>query len=257
MLGTMYLLKKVDQEEPIVLFYARLAFVAYILVVTSLYALLHWRITSRCDLTPVTVPLKSKSPSFKEAMEQAQKAAEEQSQTTETSEAKDEDKSQDSEDKDKSNSDEPKTETITTMEYDLRTLSGARRSWVMNCLILAAINYKTESVSAIVMSPFMTLIKLLTEDPLFLIHICGAPAVEKLKRPFPAPESPFAALFKEMAPKDPSPAKQPKDDKPVIEELHGDSESEGEDSGPTRLTDLGDDHIKSDFDEEEEPKKTK
>ncbi|CAN8075210.1 unnamed protein product [Agarophyton chilense] len=258
MLGTMYLLRKVDQEEPIVLFYARLAFVAYILVVTSLYSLLHWRITSRCDVTPVTVPLKPKSPSLREAMEQAQKSAEDQSETTEASETTDDKGNKAGEDKkEDSNSEEPKTETITVMEYDLRMLAGARKSWAMNCLILAAINYKTESVSAIVMSPFMTLMKLVTEDPLFLIHVCGAPAVEKLKRPFPVAENPLAAMFKDMAPKDPSQTGQPKNDKPVVEELHGESESEEEDSGPTKLTDLADDHIKSDFDEEEEPKKTK
>ncbi|PXF49008.1 hypothetical protein BWQ96_01146 [Gracilariopsis chorda] len=253
MVGTMYMLRKVDQEEPVVLLYARLAFVAYLIVVTSLYSLLHWRITSRCDLSPVTVPLNAKAPSFQEAMDQMKKAAEEQQ--PQSSEAKTESESTDK--KDEPKKEEPKTETITTMEYDLRTLSSARRSWVMNCLILAAVNYKTESVSAIVISPLMTLLRFVTEDPLFLIHVAGSPAVDKLKRPFTPSESPFATLLKEMAPKEPTEDQKKKKDKQPVEDLHDDGESEEEDNGPTRLTELKDDHIKSDFDEDDEPKKTK
>lgn len=258
MVGTMYLLRKVDQEEPIVLLYARLAFLAYVVVVTSLYSLLHWRITSRCDLSPVTVPAKPKSPSFKEAMEQMKKAAEEQQSESsgEKADSESTDKQDGANEKDEQNKKEVnKTETITTMEYDLRTLANARRSWVMNCLILAAVNYKTESVSAIIISPLMTLIRFVTEDPLFLIHVAGSPAVDKLKRPFTPPESPFSTLLKEMSSKEPP--KDQKTEKKPEEDLHDDGESEEEDNGPTRLTELKDDHIKSDFDEDDEPKKTK
>lgn len=244
MLGSMFLLRKIDQEEPIVLFYARLAFVAYMLGITSLYAVLHWRITARRDLTPVIVPLKSKSPSFSDALEQAKKAASD-TQAPAVANKEDESTTENSENKQE---EQPETETITTMEYDLRTMDSARKSWVFNCLVVAAINYKTESVSAIAMSLVMTIVRVVTEDPLFLIHVCGTPADGKLKRPFTVPESPFASLLKEMAPKPQS--EQPKEETPG-EDLHDEGDSEEEDSVPATLTDMADDHIKGDFDEEE------
>lgn len=148
------------------------------------------------------------------------------------------------------------------MEYDLRKLAAARKGWITNACLLAAINYKMESVSPLVMSVLMGLLRLFSDDPLFQIHIRRAPAVGNLTRPFAAPKNPLAEMLKDMTPKPEGTsdsASSPTVDAAgghapaqPLEDLHDDGEDEmDDDTPPPAIDDLKDDHIKSDFDDDD------
>lgn len=270
MFGAMALLRRIDQEEPIVLLYARVGYLLYAGLTAVMYILLHFRIVARRDTTLITVPISAKAPSFTEAMEQARKATEkaeadkhsqsEDSESTASIVADDRQANQQSngavdnsaESSDNNKDEHEKTETITVMEYDLRHLANARRSWVTSSCFLAAVHYHMQSVSPLVMSAVMGSIRLLTEDQLVQIHLRGIPAVDKLARPFSAEKNPLANMLKEFSPKDERPAQDNTEraTRPE-EELYDDGDDEDEDEELVAITDMKDDHIKSDFDEEE------
>ena len=163
MIAAMLLMRGVDQEDPAVLMRVRLAYAAYLAVTAIIYAILHFRITRRKDLTKLTVPVPKNPMSTEE--------------------------------------NQPTEREITVLEYDLEILNSARKGWLMNTVILTLIHYKMETVSPLIMSPIMAFVKLVTEDPLVKLHILGKPAVDKLKRPFAPEENPLAALLKGLAPK--------------------------------------------------------
>lgn len=259
MFGAMALMRRIDQEEPKVLFYARIFYMSYVAFTGAIYLYLHHRIVSRKDMTPITVPVTEKAPSMKEAFAKAQAAAEAKSA------GEPEPKPDEEEDSDK----KPKEKVISVMEYDLGKLAAARKSWATNACILAAIHYKMESVSPLIMSCLMGTFRLLADNQLVQIHIRGAPAVGDLKRPFQPPKNPFADMMAEMQKNQEEAANKDAADQngqtpTAVEELHDDGEDEDEDDGPPpTIDDLKDDHIKGDFDDDdddeaaEESKKTK
>lgn len=289
MFGAMAMLRKIDQEEPLVLLYARVGYLVYVGIAALVYILLHFRIIACRDTTLVTVPLNSKGPSISEAIEQARKAAEKAQQdrlreqalengddknegveTSETSRSATASADSEESANDETSADQgdqgnqsgnnngaeeapEKTEIITIMEYDLRQLSSARWSWVTSSCFLAAVHYHMESVSPLVMSALMGIIRLLSEDPLVQIHLLGSPAVGKLTRPFVAEKSPLAALMKEMTPKaDDKPAESTQTARPE-EDLHrdADDDDDDDDDAPAGIADMKDDHIRGDFEEDE------
>lgn len=258
MFGAMAFMRRIDQEEPKVLLYARIFYAAYVAVTLFIYGVLHLRILSRRNLTLVTVPVAPKRPSFSEAMEKASAEAEARAAALEGNSQPAQPKEEEQESEEEKN----KTEVITAMEYDLRQLAHARKSWITNACILTAINYKMESVSPLIMSALMGIVRLLSDEPLFQIYVRGSPAVGSLKRPFAPEKSPFATLMKEMAPKPEdsmatagTTATRTAPSGATVDEsdLHDDGDSE-EDSPPRTIADMKDDHIKSDFDDEESKK---
>lgn len=258
MLGISGALRLIDQEDALVLRYARLAYIAYLLFTVTAHALLHFKVTSRKDTNVITVPKQKKSASWSETMEKAKEAAEkrtgdEEEEDKRENESKDtdegEEEKKDGEEEEKKEEKKVELETITVMEYDVRTLVAARRAFITNACILAGLHYKMESVSPLIMSGMMGMMKLLTEDKLVQIHIRGEPAVGPLKRPFKPPENPLGKLLKDF-----SGSKEESDATPG-EDLHDDGDSEEDEAdAPSALTDLTDEHIKSDFDEDETKK---
>lgn len=257
MFGAMAFMRRIDQEEPKVLFYARIFYMSYVAFTGAIYLLLHYRIVSRKDMTPLTIPVTPKPPSMREAFAKAQAAAEAKSSGEPEPEPQEEE-----------NSDEkPKERVVSVMEYDLQKLASARKSWATNACILAAIHFKMESVSPLVMSSLMGTFRLLFDDKLVQIHLRGAPAVGDLKRPFQAPKNPFADMMTEMQKNQEEESKKTAIEQNVqsstaVEELHDDGDDDDEDEGPPpTIDDLKDDHIKGDFDDEDdaiqESKKTK
>lgn len=296
MFGAMAMLRRIDQEEPLVLLYARVGYLLYVAVTSLLYILLHFRIVAIRDMTLITVPLVQKAPSFSEAMEKARKAAEkaevekrgesidddESTTTTTTTTDKDEGEGEE-EEKSESSSGENKTETITVMEYDLRHLASARRSWATSSCFLAAVHYQMQSVSPLAMAAIMGIIRLLTEEPLVQIHLRGVPAVDKLARPFTAEKNPLATMLKDMTPKEDESgtassttstttttggvtttpgriqngqATNNSSSNNVDDDLHDDGDDDDDDDDddkPVVSTNIRDDHIKSDFDDDDTP----
>lgn len=252
MFGAMAMMRRIDQEDPLVLWYARAAFVAYVAVISVIFLLIHRSITARRDTSLLRLPVAAKTPSFSEAMAAAQKDA--QPPKPASAGAEDGDDNDDDEEKEEAEADKPKDEVVTVMEYDLRKLAAARKSWVTNLCLLAAIHYKMESVSPLVMSVLMGAIRLFTDDPLFSIHLRGAPAVGPLKRPFVAPKNPLTDMLKDMQAKSAQVAEAPQTQGPPGEsDLHDDGEAEEDEAdGPApTLADFKDDHIEGDFDEDE------
>lgn len=215
MLSAMMLVRSVDQEDPSVLLKTRIGFGLYILVTALIYLVLHLRIMARNDRTKiqVTVPAPAFGPG----------------------------------------SDAPPTVRETThLEYDLDVLRTGRQGWLMNVLLLSAFHYKMQTVSPLIMSALMGFFRLISDDALFKLHILGHPAVDKLKRPFPAEENPLAAMLKGMMPK-------PEEDGTTKGE-DSDQDDDDDDDGetPKGIVELTDDHVKGDFeDEDSEVKKHK
>lgn len=272
MFGAMAVLRRIDQEEPLVLLYARVAYLAYVGFTVLVYVILHFRIIARKDTTLLKVSKSSNAPSFSEALQEARKAAE-KAEEERKEENKDDDEvsmtsivaSEMTENGDKNNiSKRPKNEdehadeddkkeemeTITVMEYDLRQLASARRSWVTSSCFLAAVHYHMESVSPLVMSAIMGLLRLISEDPLVQIHLRGAPSVGKLARPFTAEKNPLANLLKDFAPKDTKSSQSDESARPE-EDLHDDGDDDDDDETVSTVPNLRDDNIKSDFDDDE------
>lgn len=280
MFGAMAVLRRIDQEEPLVLLYARVAYLAYVGFTALVYIILHYRIIARKDTNLLTVSKSSKAPSFSEALQEARKAAEKvederkrenkdddeismtsivASETTEndsSASASDPQEKNDKEDNDDDKKEE--METITVMEYDLRHLANARRSWVTSSCFLAAVHYHMESVSPLVMSVIMGLLRLVSEEPLVQIHLRGVPSVGKLARPFVAEKNPLANLLKDFAPKE-NKSDQSQETNQPEEDLHDDGDDDDDDETASTIPNLRDDNIKSDFDDEDTPdsKKTK
>lgn len=278
MFGAMAFLRRVDQEEPLVLLYARIGYLAYVIFTTLMYVMLHFRITSARDSTIINIPVAPKAPSLadawsnmKEAAEKAEAEAEteerrknsistEETATTEAASSsavakRPASSTEVTDDSDKKNDEaatddkeEEPEEVISIMEYDLRQLANARRSWVTSTLFLAAVHYHMESVNPLVMSCVMGIIRMMSDDPLVQIHLRAVPAVGKLARPFTPEKNPLATMLSEMAPKD----DKPKEDTPAQaeEDLHDDGDDDDDDAGPATVVDQKDDHIKSDFDDE-------
>lgn len=212
MIGAMMLMRRLDQEDPTVLMASRMAYAAYAMATLCVYSVLHARIIQRKDTTTIKVPIQ-RTP-FTQVQESA-----------------------------------PKEKYVTCMEYDLSLLSTSRKGWLLNTVILSLVHYKMETVSPLLMSALMGVVKLITDDPLFKLHILGYPAVDKLKRPFPPEPNPLAAFMKDLVPK------QDADDnsqQPNGEELHDDGDSDDDDHAPPAIADLTDDHVRSEFDDDEE-----
>lgn len=258
MFGAMAVMRRIDQEEPLVLLYTRILFASYVFITTLVYLFLHHRITSLRDTTHIKVPIPPKPPSLSEA--RAAASPDTTDQNTDTS------KPNDSSPRGGTSESASDEEVVTVMEYDLRQLETSRKAWITNACLLAVIHYKMESVSPLIMSALMGLTRLFAEDPLFQLHIRRSPAVGRLSRPFPAPKNPFGDMLKDviMKPEDQAAqqtapggstanAPQPEED------LHDDGDEEPEDvAPPPSIEDLKDDHIKSDFDDDsvDDAKKT-
>lgn len=240
MLGAMYLMRRVDQEDPAVLMQVRLGFSAYMMFTLFMYSVLHFRITRRRDSTKLTVT--EPKPAF------APPGVGEG-------------------DGDGAESTEPKSYVTTVMEYDLKVLSSARKQWLMNAIIISLVHYKMETVSPLVMSALMGFMRLVGDDPLVKLHIFGMPAVDSLQRPFKPEQNPLLGLAKDFLPKLEPEGEQGSGAgarREQAEDLHDDGESEDDDEEPTAMADRSDEHVKSDFDDEDdapeetgEDKKTK
>jgi Phosphate transport (Pho88) len=55
--GAMLALKRIDQEDPDVLMYARMIFAGYVVVSLIINVALHFRVIAARDLTMITIPL--------------------------------------------------------------------------------------------------------------------------------------------------------------------------------------------------------
>lgn len=259
--GTMALLRRVDQEEPIVLFYTRFFFIAYILLSTFLHIILQALIIYRRDQTKIQVPKSTAPTSLGEAMaaaekkfnDEQEKQKKEDDKDDNTDESKDETNGENNDETEQSETakpEEPKMETVTIMDYDLAQLAKTRKSFITNACILAAIHYKMQSVSPLVISAVTGLVRLLTDDPLVAIHFLKSAPVGPLARPFKQPEGLLGTMFKGMTP--PQPTNNPSQ---PFEELHDDGdEDDDDDQGPTTLNDMDDSNITSDFTNEEAKK---
>lgn len=212
MLSAMMLVRTVDQEDPSVLFQTRIAFGAYVLFTSIVYFLLHRRIISRNDRTKLKVkpPKSPLSPP---------------------------------------NEEEPKEQEMTVLEYDMDLLRKARQGWIFNTILLTGIHYKMQTVSPLIMSGLMNFVKLITDDPLFKLHILGSPSVGKLKRPFEPEESPISAMLKGMLPK-PEDLEGPKGEN--LRDDGDDTEDEDEVTSPMTIQDLPEASVSEDEEEDNE-----
>lgn len=223
MMSAMMLVRSIDQEDPAILLRTRIGFGIYLLATTLIYYVVHRRILSRHNTSPLTV--KIPPPPFGPG------------------------------------SDSPPTERYTTViEYDLEHLKKVRQGWIFNTLLLSAIHYKMETVSPLIMSGLMTFIRLITDDPLVKMYLFGQPSVGKLKRPFQAEENPLASMLKGMVPKPDEMNAPPRNSQITSDD--DDTEEEDNIIPDTAVADMTDDHIKGDFEEEDnsakkEPKKDK
>lgn len=224
MMSAMMLVRSIDQEDPAILLRTRVGFGMYIVITSVVYYIVHRRILARNDRSAleVTVP----KPPFGAGSE-----------------------------------DPPQKRMTTVIEYDLELLKKSRQGWIFNTMLLTAIHYKMQTVSPLIMSGLMSFMRLVTDDQLVQLHLLGAAAVGKLKRPFPAEENPLAGLLKGMLPK---PEDMNNNNKPE-EELKddGDDTEDEDDLPPPSLQEreldakLDEDGEDEDDLDESEPKKTK
>jgi Phosphate transport (Pho88) len=193
---TMMAVRRIDQDDPAVLMYARLGFAAYIVIVLLINFVLHMRVVAANNKSLIAVPPPPAPPSFAAPTAPALAA-------------------------------QPAEDNVTTvLAYDLGVLASARKSWMLNVVILTAIHIKMSGVSTLIMSSVMGLARFL-DDPLFRLHVLGHPAVGPLKRPFKPEENPLAAMLQNLAPKRPADVDVGEDD---------DSEDGDDGAAPTRTT---------------------
>jgi Phosphate transport (Pho88) len=174
-----------------------------------------------------------------------------------------------------------KDKPSTVLEYDLNLLQTARKSWLMNAVILTLVHMKTASVSPLLMSTIMGLTRYL-DDPLFKLHILGFRSDGPLKRPFPVDKNPLAGLLQGMLPEAHNPSTESDASGPssasrsdlirrtqqyppaYVEDLHEDDEDEDDEDDehapPVSLLEQDNPHD-NDFDSDgpaaDEPKKSK
>lgn len=178
--------RRLDQDDASVLMYTRAAFATYLLVIGIVHTLLHFRVITAGDTTPLTVPPPPASP-FAPPPDPA-----------------------------------PEPSHTTVCAYDLQLLASARKSWLLNACVLTAIHAKTGAVNPLVMSAIMGLFKMV-DEPLFRLHVLGAKATGSLARPFKPDVSPLTKAMEGMMPK---PEDIGGGDAVEIEELHSDDEEE-------------------------------
>lgn len=167
--GTMMMVKKLDQEAADVIMYTRAAFAAYLVVCCLCNLLLHTRVVAAADTSPLVVPPPPASPFTPPPPPDAPPPP-------------------------------PPTPTHTTvLAYDLGVLATARKSWLMNAVILTLIHAKTGAINPLIMSSVMGLAKLV-DEPLFRVHVLRHPATGTLARPFAPEANPLATLMKGLAP---------------------------------------------------------
>lgn len=168
--GTMMLVKRLDQEAADVILYTRAAFAAYLFICCVINMYLHARVVAAGDRSPLVVPPPAPSPFTPPPPPDAPPPP-------------------------------PPTDTHTTvLAYDLGILQTARRSWLMNAVVLTLIHAKTGAINPLIMSSVMGLVKLV-DDPLFRLHVLREPATGSLKRPFTPEANPLATLMQGLAPK--------------------------------------------------------
>lgn len=168
--GTMMMVKRLDQDAAEVIMYTRAAFAAYLVICCLLNLLMHMRVVAAADTSPLVVPPPPVSPFTPPPPPDSPPPP-------------------------------PPTDTHTTVQaYDLNILATARRSWLMNAVILTLIHAKTGAINPLIMSSVMGLVKL-TDEPLFRVHVLREPATGGLERPFAPEANPLATLMKGLAPK--------------------------------------------------------
>jgi hypothetical protein len=252
--AAMLALKRIDQEDPEVLMYTRLVFAGYVLVSVIINVALYLRVLAARDLGIITVPAPPPSPFAPPAPAVTDGA---NPGTPVDEDAKD-------------------TQS-TVLAYDLNLLQTARKSWLMNAVILTLVHMKTASVSPLLMSTIMGLTRYL-DDPLFKLHILGFQSEGPLKRPFPVDKNPLAGLLQGILPEAPSMApaasgssstshgdvnRRTQQFPPAyVEDLHEDEDDEDDNDdehAPVSLIEQ-DDPNDNDFDSDgpaDEPKKSK
>lgn len=199
--GAMLFARRLDQDDASVLMYTRFIFGTYLLVIGFIHTLLHFRVMTASDTSPLTVPPPPPAP-FVPPPEG-----------------------------------DPPSPTVTTVRaYDLGLLASARKSWLLNACVLTAIHAKTGAVNPLVMSAVMGLFKIV-DEPLFRLHVLRAPATGVLERPFKPEVNAIAKAMEGFMPKPEDLAAasggEGAGDEPQIEELHSDGEGE-EDDGRVR-----------------------
>jgi hypothetical protein len=254
--GAMLALKRIDQEDPDVLMYARMIFAGYVVVSLIINVALHFRVIAARDLTMITIPPPTKSPFAAPTAPVPTTGSESRRSRVDA------------------NSDQ---ERSTVLAYDMGLLQTARKSWLINVVILTLVHMKMSSVSPLLMSSIMGLVRYI-DDPLFKLHILGYRSVGALKRPFAEEANPLGGLLKGIMPKLPSmepesseaasaidsdSARGSQRFSPVeVEELHEDEDDDDDDDDdhePGPLAEQDDPHD-NDFESDgpdHEPKKSK
>ncbi|KAK9464970.1 inorganic phosphate transporter Pho88 [Lipomyces arxii] len=148
MLVLMQVSKKIPFEDPQVVMYARIAYLASNLFIFSLYMFARFKITKKNDLTTLKYVEPSSSPFGAPAQER-------------------------------------KFVTTTVKEYDLQQVTTAIRSSFMGIAILLFMHFRLGYTNPLVMQSVLP-IKSAFEQKIIQIHVMGKPAVGDLKRPFKA-----------------------------------------------------------------------
>ncbi|KAK9383536.1 inorganic phosphate transporter Pho88 [Kockiozyma suomiensis] len=146
MFGLMQLSKKIPFEDPMVVFYARCAYLASNVIIFTVYLYARIKVASKNDLTTLKY-VEPPAPM--------------------------------------SGSTEKKLVTTTVKEYDLQQITTAIRSSLFGIVVLVFMHFKLGYTNPLVMQSILPL-KSLYEQKIVQIHVFGKPAVGDLKRPFKA-----------------------------------------------------------------------
>ncbi|KAK9374208.1 inorganic phosphate transporter Pho88 [Lipomyces chichibuensis] len=144
MFALMQVSKKIPFEDPMVVFYARIIYLASNVFIFSLYLLARYQINKKNDLTTLKY------------VEPPQPFG---------------------------GSDKKKLVTTTVKEYDLQQVSSAIRSSFMGIAILLFMHFKLGYTNPLVMQSVLP-VKSALEQKVIQIHVFGKPATGDLKRPF-------------------------------------------------------------------------
>eukprot|EP00181_Compsopogon_caeruleus_P005480 CAMPEP_0184685448 /NCGR_PEP_ID=MMETSP0312-20130426/19037_1 /TAXON_ID=31354 /ORGANISM="Compsopogon coeruleus, Strain SAG 36.94" /LENGTH=203 /DNA_ID=CAMNT_0027139569 /DNA_START=27 /DNA_END=638 /DNA_ORIENTATION=+ len=148
---------RLDQTDPVVVWWVRVTFTAYVAIASVLYIYMADQVARKYDQRELRVPLPVNP--FAGSNQNSDAHASHK----------------------------------TVQQYDAEMINQNRRGLMMNSLIIAFIHAKMGVVSPLVTSAVMGLTRFL-DDPQVKLHILGLPDVGPLKRPFTA-ENPLAKLL--------------------------------------------------------------
>ncbi|KAA8491566.1 Uncharacterized protein FVE85_2581 [Porphyridium purpureum] len=174
-LGVMSYMKNLDQEDPKTLLLCRGVYLVYALLMLAYHLYLHTVVTKKNDQRKIKVPVVA-NPWSQAQAQAAAAAAPDAPRSAPAPPAS------------------PEEEEKTVRDYDMGILVAQRKALLTNMAMMAFVHFKMGSVSPLVVSSVMGILKV-SDEHLFKLHVLGAAEEGKLERPFPTEPNPLMAML--------------------------------------------------------------